>query len=55
MLARFASLTDHLVECDRIRVHGDLHLAQVLERGGDVTFIDFCYLARERMAHDAMF
>lgn len=20
----------------------------------DVTFIDFCYLARERMAHDAM-
>jgi maltose alpha-D-glucosyltransferase/alpha-amylase len=41
VLARFASLTDHLVECDRIRVHGDLHLAQVLERGGDVTFIDF--------------
>ena len=41
VLARFAALTDHLVECDRIRVHGDLHLAQVLERGGDVTFIDF--------------
>ena len=41
VLARFALLTDHLVECDRIRIHGDLHLAQVLERGGDVTFIDF--------------
>ncbi len=41
VLARFAALTDHLVEADRIRIHGDLHLAQVLERGGDVTFIDF--------------
>ena len=41
VLARFAALTDHLIEIDRIRIHGDLHLAQVLERGGDVTFIDF--------------
>ena len=41
VLGMFASLTTRLVECDRIRIHGDLHLAQVLERGGDVTFIDF--------------
>ena len=41
LLARLAPLTDHLFECDRIRIHGDLHLAQVLQRGGDFTFIDF--------------
>jgi maltose alpha-D-glucosyltransferase/alpha-amylase len=41
VLATFARLTDHLLDTDRIRIHGDLHLAQVLGRGGEVTFIDF--------------
>lgn len=41
VLSTFARLTEHLIDCDRIRIHGDLHLAQVLGRGGEVTFIDF--------------
>jgi maltose alpha-D-glucosyltransferase / alpha-amylase len=41
VLRRYQEVTRHRLECDRIRIHGDLHLAQVLGRGGEVSFIDF--------------
>jgi maltose alpha-D-glucosyltransferase/alpha-amylase len=37
----FSRLTGELIDVSRIRVHGDLHLGQVLATGHDVTFIDF--------------
>jgi maltose alpha-D-glucosyltransferase/alpha-amylase len=41
VLSQYHHITDHRIDCDRIRIHGDLHLAQVLGRGGEVAFIDF--------------
>jgi maltose alpha-D-glucosyltransferase/alpha-amylase len=37
----FSRLTGELMDVSRIRIHGDLHLGQVLASGHDVTFIDF--------------
>jgi maltose alpha-D-glucosyltransferase/alpha-amylase len=41
MVREFSRLTGDLMDVSRIRVHGDLHLGQVLASGHDVTFIDF--------------
>ncbi len=41
VLRRFARLTEHVVDTSRIRIHGDLHLGQILWTGHDVVFIDF--------------
>ncbi len=41
LLARFEPLRTRKLDARRIRVHGDLHLGQVLWNGSDVTFIDF--------------
>jgi maltose alpha-D-glucosyltransferase/alpha-amylase len=41
MLEHFSRLTRETIEVSRIRVHGDLHLGQVLVAGTDVVFIDF--------------
>jgi maltose alpha-D-glucosyltransferase/alpha-amylase len=41
VLARFEPLRTDKLDARRIRVHGDLHLGQVLINGGDITFIDF--------------
>jgi maltose alpha-D-glucosyltransferase/alpha-amylase len=41
LLERFSRLTTETIEADRVRIHGDLHLAQVLVAGTDVVFIDF--------------
>jgi maltose alpha-D-glucosyltransferase/alpha-amylase len=41
VLARFEALRVEKVQASRIRVHGDMHLGQVLWTGHDVVFIDF--------------
>jgi maltose alpha-D-glucosyltransferase/alpha-amylase len=41
VLARFGRLADDVVDTSRIRIHGDLHLGQILWTGDDVMFIDF--------------
>jgi maltose alpha-D-glucosyltransferase/alpha-amylase len=41
VIDRAAQLLRTKIEGQRIRVHADLHLGQILVRGGDITFIDF--------------
>jgi maltose alpha-D-glucosyltransferase/alpha-amylase len=41
VLCRFERLAGEQVEASRIRIHGDLHLGQILATGDDVVFIDF--------------
>jgi maltose alpha-D-glucosyltransferase/alpha-amylase len=41
VLARFDRLRTEKLDARRIRVHGDLHLGQILRSGNDITFIDF--------------
>ncbi|MEO5722834.1 MAG: phosphotransferase, partial [Ilumatobacteraceae bacterium] len=40
-IERASQLLIGRIDGRRIRIHGDLHLGQILLRGGDVTFIDF--------------
>jgi maltose alpha-D-glucosyltransferase / alpha-amylase len=41
LIGRYARLTRDVIDVSRIRIHGDLHLGQVLVAGTDVVFIDF--------------
>ncbi len=41
VLARVASLADHLSPVEKIRIHGDYHLGQVLWSQGDFVILDF--------------
>ncbi len=40
-MARFDRLRDEKLDAQRIRIHGDLHLGQILWTGHDIVFIDF--------------
>jgi maltose alpha-D-glucosyltransferase/alpha-amylase len=39
--ARLRRIMEHKVTAQRIRIHGDLHLGQILVQGSDFVFIDF--------------
>ena len=41
LISRFDSLATTKMSAKRIRIHGDLHLGQILWTGNDVVFIDF--------------
>jgi maltose alpha-D-glucosyltransferase / alpha-amylase len=41
IVARFDRLRSEKLDAKRIRIHGDLHLGQILWTGSDVVFIDF--------------
>ncbi|HXV71961.1 MAG TPA: maltose alpha-D-glucosyltransferase [Acidimicrobiia bacterium] len=41
LLEKLKSITAERIECDRIRIHGDYHLGQVLFTGNDFFIIDF--------------
>ena len=41
LLERLKTITAERIECDRIRIHGDFHLGQVLFTGNDFHIIDF--------------
>jgi maltose alpha-D-glucosyltransferase/alpha-amylase len=41
MLERLKRITGEKIDCDRIRIHGDFHLGQVLYTGNDFYIIDF--------------
>ena len=41
LLSRFDTLRTDKLDARRIRVHGDLHLGQILWSGNDIAFIDF--------------
>jgi maltose alpha-D-glucosyltransferase/alpha-amylase len=41
ILRRHAALMEHPINARRIRIHGDYHLGQLLDTGGDFIIIDF--------------